>query len=123
VTRQMEANHMQAMQAMQPVQGTAFDRAYMDRQAAMHRYLLSSMDMLQGQAGGSDMSGAMAGAAPSGGMGTDGMGTGMSGGSAMGMPMPRSMDMGMMMTMEQRARAMVSTHAQHAEQIRGGLGM
>ena len=37
-------NHAQAMQALSPLRGPSFDRAFVERQIALHRYLLSTID-------------------------------------------------------------------------------
>lgn len=41
--RALEADHRQAMQRLSPLSGAAFDRAYMQRQAAVHASLLQSL--------------------------------------------------------------------------------
>jgi putative membrane protein len=95
----MNQNHQQAMQAMQSARGAAFDRAYMERQAAMHRYLLTSVDALMRNASGE----------------AEFTGTPV----AVAVP---AVDPAPVMTLEQQARALIAEHAQHAEQIRATLG-
>lgn len=44
--QQMQATHMQTMQVLRNAEGMAFDRTYIDHQAAMHRYLVNTMDRM-----------------------------------------------------------------------------
>lgn len=101
VFQAMTQNHQQAMQAMQGARGPAFDRAYMDRQAAMHRYLLEQMDALMRNASGEAE---------------------VAGGTPVAMRVPSGVDPGAVMTLEQQARALVAEHEQHAQQVRTSLG-
>lgn len=97
VYQAMTQNHQQAMQALQGARGAAFDRAYVERQAAMHRYLLDSMDgVMRSASGDADAS----------------MGT------TMAMRAPSGVDAGAVMTLEQQARALIAEHEQHAQQLR-----
>ncbi|MEW5928866.1 MAG: DUF4142 domain-containing protein [Gemmatimonadota bacterium] len=100
VTRQMEANHQAAMQALGPVRGAAFDRAYMERQAAMHRYALEQLDALMRNASGE---------------------VEVTGGTPVAMEPPR-LNPGPAMALEQQSRAMIAEHEQHAQQVRTTLG-
>lgn len=43
-SRPLMQNHMQAMTALRTMEGAAFDRAYMQRQVALHRYALGVLD-------------------------------------------------------------------------------
>jgi putative membrane protein len=101
VFQAMTQNHRQAMQAMQGARGAAFDRAYMDRQAAMHRYLLDQMDAVMRNASGDAE---------------------MAGGTTMAMRVPAGVDPGAVMTLEQQARALIAEHEQHAQQVRTSMG-
>lgn len=99
VARQMEENHRAAMAVLTPARGPGFDRAYMERQAAMHRYALQSIDALLGVAQG--------------------------GGSGGGTPVEvdvRRMNPGRTTAFEQETRAAIAEHEQHAQQVRGALG-
>lgn len=97
----MTQNHQQAMQALQGARGATFDRGYMERQAAMHNYLLTSVDALLRNASGEDE---------------------VTGGTPVAMQVPSGVNPGAVMTLEQQARALIAEHAQHAEQIRASLG-
>ncbi|HEX2187300.1 MAG TPA: DUF4142 domain-containing protein [Longimicrobiaceae bacterium] len=101
VARQMEENHRAAMAVLTPARGAPFDRAYMERQAAMHRYALETIDAMRGIATG--------------------------GGTAEGAGTPldvdvRGMNAGRATEFEQETRAVIAEHEQHAQQVRGTLG-
>lgn len=97
----MTQNHQQAMQTLQGARGAAFDRAYIERQAAMHRYLLESIDSLMRNASGEAE---------------------VTGGTPVAMQVPSGVNPGAVMTLEQQARALIAEHAQHAEQLRTTMG-
>lgn len=101
-SRPVMEGHMQSMQRMQALSGTAFDQAYMQHQVTMHRYALENIDRMMTQMGM-----------------TPGGGTATAASSSMQGGMRGGME-GMMM-MERNNRAMVAAHLQMAEQMMGSM--
>lgn len=100
VTAQMESNHQQAMQILSPARGPAFDVAYMERQAGIHRYALESIDALTRAADAPDASG----------------------GTTLDMQAPRRLNAAQAAALGQESRAMIAEHEQLAQQVRTSLG-
>lgn len=109
-SRPVMENHMQAMQMLQAANGMAFNRAYMNRQVAMHRFALENMERMMASMGMAPMAEAsMQGSA----------GAGMDHGN-MNMNMPATPEGRMMM--HRALRAMLASHLQMAQQMSTSMG-
>jgi predicted outer membrane protein len=127
--RAVTDNHMAAMQMLRSAQrGMSFDQAYMQRQVAVHGYLIQALDAMNGNSGmamsgsgmsSSGMSGSSMGS--SGMSGSSGTSDGMMSGSGTS---GSSMDMSHMTMTDMRmsARATIASHLAMAQQIMGSMG-
>ena len=103
MSRPVAENHMQGMQRLQPLNGMAFDRAYMNRQVTLHRYALTEMDRMMAAMG----------------MTPDASMAGTMDMSAMGSMTPSRESM---MIMEKHNRAMVAMHLEMAQRGMASMG-
>lgn len=106
-SRPVMEGHMQGMTMLRGMSGMAFDRAYMNRQVAMHRYALENMDRMMS------------------GMGMMNQGTAGSAGMHAGMDASGNMEMkggrdGLMM-MHQTKRAAIASHLEMAQQMMAAM--
>ena len=106
-SRPVAEDHMRAMQMLQDMSGMAFDRAYMNRQVAVHRYALENLDRMMSSMGMTP-GGAMAGQS-SAGMNAGNMDAGMRRGREERMMMHQSL------------RATIASHLQVAQQMMGSM--
>ena len=103
MSRPVAEDHMRGMQMLQPLNGMAFDQAYMNRQVTVHRYALTEMDRMMAAMG----------------MTPDASMAGNMDMSRMGSMTPSRESM---MMMEQHNRAMVAMHLEMAQQRAGMMG-